>query len=45
MFFYDALGLALNDTLEPKTKGIWVWSKTHPTLSNTVLLDTEEMIV
>ncbi|XP_060575226.1 guanylate-binding protein 1-like [Ruditapes philippinarum] len=36
-------GFALADTIEPKTKGIWVWCKMHPKMSDTVLLllDTE----
>ncbi|XP_053390581.1 guanylate-binding protein 1-like, partial [Mercenaria mercenaria] len=31
-------GFALGDTIESKTKGIWVWCKIHPKKSNTVLL-------
>ncbi|XP_060575072.1 guanylate-binding protein 4-like [Ruditapes philippinarum] len=36
-------GFALGDMIESKTKGIWVWCKMHPTMSDTVLLllDTE----
>ncbi|XP_052771549.1 guanylate-binding protein 3-like isoform X2 [Mya arenaria] len=36
-------GFALGDTIESKTKGIWVWCKMHPEKKQTVLilLDTE----
>ncbi|XP_060575169.1 guanylate-binding protein 1-like isoform X2 [Ruditapes philippinarum] len=36
-------GFALGDTIQSKTKGIWVWCKMHPEMSDTVLLllDTE----
>ncbi|XP_052784150.1 guanylate-binding protein 2-like isoform X2 [Mya arenaria] len=36
-------GFALGDTIESKTKGIWVWCRVHPEQKNTVLvlLDTE----
>jgi hypothetical protein len=44
-FFFENyyLGFALGDTIESKTKGIWVLCKEHPTQPNTVLLllDTE----
>ncbi|XP_053388180.1 guanylate-binding protein 3-like [Mercenaria mercenaria] len=36
-------GFALGNTIESKTKGIWVWCRIHPEKPNTVLvlLDTE----
>ncbi|XP_052760026.1 guanylate-binding protein 1-like [Mya arenaria] len=36
-------GFALGDTIQSKTKGIWVWCKYHPIQKDTVLilLDTE----
>ncbi|XP_052819758.1 guanylate-binding protein 1-like [Mya arenaria] len=36
-------GFALGDTIESKTKGIWVWCRDHPEQKDTVLmlLDTE----
>lgn len=36
-------GFAVGDTVESKTKGIWVWCKIHPKTPETVLLliDTE----
>ncbi|XP_060551713.1 guanylate-binding protein 1-like [Ruditapes philippinarum] len=36
-------GFELGNTIQSKTKGIWVWCKMHPTQKNTVLvlLDTE----
>ncbi|XP_052783277.1 guanylate-binding protein 2-like [Mya arenaria] len=39
----NQMGFALGDTIESKTKGVWVWCRVHPEQKNTVLilLDTE----
>lgn len=43
LFFSQVEGFALGNTIQSKTKGIWVWCKVHPTKPNNVLmlLDTE----
>jgi hypothetical protein len=43
MIYYS--GYELGDMFQSKTKGIWVWCKMHPKMTDTVLLllDTEDL--